>query len=85
MEVLFFWVAFTCLITYWAVTWDRSGIGFFCLSFFLSPLIAVLLLLIMGRKGKTCPKCGETDIRPNAQVCKHCGYQFPNNIGQLNG
>ncbi len=66
----------------------RSGAGFFFLSFFISFVIALIIVLVIsptdqarlsvqdGNVGKVgpvqCPHCKEL-IRPDANVCKHCG------------
>jgi hypothetical protein len=66
----------------------RSGAGFFFLSFFISFVIALIIVLVIsptdqerlsvqaGNVGKVgpvqCPHCREL-IRPDANVCKHCG------------
>jgi hypothetical protein len=68
----------------------RSGAGFFFLSFFISFVIALIIVLVIsptdqarlsvrdGNVGKVgpvqCPHCKEL-IRPDANVCKHCGKE----------
>lgn len=63
----------------------RSGIGFFLLSFLVSPLVAIVIASIISPnipkveekefkagKRKKCPACAEI-IKLEATVCKHCG------------
>lgn len=42
-----FWVIVAVLVGAWAVGRGRSGWGFGLLSFFLSPILAVIVLLVM--------------------------------------
>ena len=70
-----FWVICTVGISVWASRWNRSGIAWFFVSFFLSPVLAGLILLIAGNNGKNCPKCAEM-IKHEATICKHCKYNF---------
>lgn len=44
---LFFWVIFAVLMGAWAVGRGRSGWGFGLLSFFFSPILAAIVLLVM--------------------------------------
>lgn len=80
MEIFLFWFILAIFIGVWAGNWGRSGFGYFLLSIILSPLIAGIILLISGTKDggankKKCPKCAEY-VQEEAQVCKHCGYDF---------
>lgn len=54
---------------------DRNYTGWLLVSFFTSPLIGIVALLLAGTNGKKCPECAET-IKLDAKVCKHCGYKF---------
>jgi hypothetical protein len=46
MWIFIFWIIFTGLVAAAADARGRSGAAWFCVAFFLSPLIAVVLLLI---------------------------------------
>ncbi len=50
MEIMFFWFLFTFLVGYLAAQRGRSVLGWVLLSFFTSPLVAGLLVLIVGKK-----------------------------------
>lgn len=82
--VYFFFAAIVGVI---AVNWNRSGIVWFLLSAVISPLLALILLLIGGKQQDRdpnrprpathviCPDCGEY-VRKEARVCKHCGCKL---------
>lgn len=44
-----FWLIFTIVICCMAKSRGRSALGFFLLSFFLSPLVGLIVLLIVGK------------------------------------
>jgi hypothetical protein len=49
MLILFFWILFTVLVGVAAHTRNRSVIGWVVGSFFITPLIALLFILILGK------------------------------------
>lgn len=49
MEMVFFWFVFMVLIGWWANEWKRSVVGFMVLAFFLSPLVAGIVLMVRGK------------------------------------
>ncbi len=90
MEILLFWIIFAILVGAYAGKKGRSSLGYFFLALALSPLIAFLILLILGENRarvdeqrikagdfRKCPFCAEL-VKPEAIVCKHCGRDLPN-------
>ena len=49
MMIIFFWVLFTVLVGVGAHSRNRSVIGWVIGSFFISPFIALLFILVMGK------------------------------------
>jgi hypothetical protein len=49
MLILFFWILFTVLVGTAAYTRNRSVIGWVVSSLFVSPFIALLFILILGK------------------------------------
>ncbi len=74
MFIFLVWLVCTIGVSAWASRWNRSAFGWFICSFFLSPILAGLLLLISGQNGKKCSKCAEM-VKIEAVKCKHCGYE----------
>jgi hypothetical protein len=50
MLVIFFWLLFTVLVGVAAATRNRSVIGWVIGSFFISPFISLLFILVMGHR-----------------------------------
>jgi phosphotransferase system glucose/maltose/N-acetylglucosamine-specific IIC component len=53
MEIAFLWFAFAIVVGAAAKARGRDGVGWFLLALIISPLIALLLVLVMARKGST--------------------------------
>lgn len=75
MAIFLIWLFLTLCIGAWANSMNRSFFGWFLISFFFSPIIGAIALLIFGAKNKTCPKCAET-VKVEAKICKHCSFNF---------
>lgn len=91
MEYLPFWLVLALIVAIAASRRGRSGVGWFFLAAFISPFLAFLLLLALGRGNAAldvatpathvrCPDCRELVFR-DAKRCRHCGItlvpQFP--------
>ncbi len=72
MEYVFVWLGLAALVGLWASSGKgRSCLGWAILAILISPLLAGLLLLIVG-SGRRCPYCGG-DVPKHVTVCRHCG------------
>lgn len=86
MEIFLFWLIFSIIVGVAAGARGRSGIGWFVLAMVISPLLALILLVLLPKlagagaapTNKThvkCPDCAELVLR-EARVCKHCGCRL---------
>jgi hypothetical protein len=76
------WLALCFAIGFYAEHKGRSGVGFFFLSFLLSPLVGFIAALVMSpdekkvaaAQGKErCPQCAEC-VQPEAKII--CQFKF---------
>jgi len=87
--LIFIWLVMAILVGVYASSKGRSGIGFFILSMFISPLISFLVALLSGTNNdenmkkdfqagrlKKCPACAEL-VKVEALKCKHCNSDLP--------
>ena|SRR6266702_1908964 len=84
--IVFFWLAFTVIVSIAAAKRNRNALGWFLLSAVLSPLVAGLALIAVGRGPLTrgqilrtlrqCPACAEF-VQREAHICKHCRSELP--------
>ena len=80
MEILAGWAIFSVVVAIIAGSRDRNPFGWFFLSILISPLLALILVLALGRRQvrvsmKTCPDCAEA-VLGDARVCRYCGHAF---------
>lgn len=72
MELFLLWFGLSVAIGAVAGGKDRSGVGWFLLSLVISPLLAGLLLLLVGDgRSSRCPYCAER-VKAAARICPHC-------------
>lgn len=83
------WMALCIIAAVIASNKGRSGLGFFLLALFLSPLVGIIAALVAGPNTanveqkqidsgghRKCPHCAEL-VKTDAKVCKHCGRDVP--------
>jgi len=63
------------LISVWASKLNHSWILWGVISLITSPLIAGIILLIVGTDHPNCPSCKEV-VKAGSRICKHCGQRF---------
>lgn len=51
MELAFFWIGFAVVVGVAANARGRNGVGWFFLAVIISPLLALLLVLVMQKRG----------------------------------
>jgi hypothetical protein len=88
VELLAFWILCSIVVGVIANSRGRGTLTWFFVSVLISPLLALILVLVMGRPPGSpdpanpeapreethvrCPACREL-VRKDARKCKHCG------------
>jgi hypothetical protein len=86
MEVLVViaWLVLCGAVAVYAGNKGRSGVGFFFLSLFLSPLVGFVVAVAVSpdenkvaftQGKKRCPECAEF-VQPAAKICRFCHHNF---------
>jgi len=86
MEIAFAWIVFAIIVGVGAAARGRSGLGWAVLGLVISPVLAlVLLLLLPNRKTAPgtptpethvrCPDCRELVLK-DARRCRFCGISL---------
>jgi len=86
ITIIFFWLLFALAVGMIASNRGRSGFGWFILACLISPLLAVILVMLCADLSATaqrpnpathvkCPDCAELILK-EAKVCKHCGCRL---------
>lgn len=78
-----FWLVVAAIAAYVARLRGRSPADWALLTFFLTPLAFIVLLLLPDLKAederkaqeKVCPRCAER-VQRLAKVCRYCGHEF---------
>lgn len=93
MTFFIFFLIFCLIVAVVAGVKGRSGFGWFIISFLISPLLSLIILLIIGDNKEDLPLVTEDQLLRNgshrecpscaeivkakAKVCKHCGVDLP--------
>lgn len=88
MEIFLGWFIFSIIVGVAASHRGRSGFGWFILATFISPILALILVLVLPNLAPTeaggritpethhrCPECKEL-IRRDASKCRYCGTKL---------
>lgn len=83
MSAVILYVSFCVAVGMFAqIRRNRIGVGWFALSFIISPLIAGIIVAILPKLGglerdsRLCPFCAEP-VKLAAKICKHCHSELP--------
>ena len=70
--IILIWLALCLVVAILAAKRDRNPIGWALLALVLSPVVAGIILLVLG-EGRTarCMYCAER-IKETARICPHC-------------
>lgn len=65
------WSLCTILIAVWAKKWNHSWLIWVVVSLLISPFIAGLILLLIGKESPKCPTC-KTEMDEDSLTCGKC-------------
>jgi len=91
MEFALIWIVGAVIVAAAASGRGHSGLGWFLLSLLISPLLALIAVLVIPNRAaaeaerrkeeaeladtKPCPRCAER-VKKAAAVCRFCGHEF---------
>lgn len=68
---LIVYLVLVVVVGVWAGRWNRSGLLWGLLALITSPVVAGLILLIVGNNNPRCPAC-RMPVDPEATICPYC-------------
>lgn len=68
---LIVYLVLVVVVGVWASRWNRSGLLWGLLALIISPVLAGLILLIVGNNNPRCPACRKP-VDPEATICPYC-------------
>ena len=69
--IIALWTLFTLLIAVWAKKWNHSWLIWVVVSLLISPFIAGLILLLIGKESPKCPSC-KKEMKEGSLICDKC-------------
>jgi len=90
MTLFFLYIGGCLALGFLAHSWGRTGVLWFVGGLLVSPILAGILLLLVGESdsqnatatgfsfssySKRCPDCAES-VQVQARVCKHCEHEW---------
>jgi hypothetical protein len=77
MVVVIAWFVLSIFLGLLAGSRGRNQLGWFLLSLLISPLLALVGLMVLPEGGLAHRRFCKESVKPDAVVCKHCGRDLP--------